>query len=191
MIQEAFVYTLIIFPPWNLNAWNIVMIIIAQQLQVVKSLLKVACHNSFTYSSKDFICYLFYFWLCWSLLLCGLFSRCSEQGLLQLRRTGCSLPWPCLWAQTPGQDAFSSSRPTGSAVTASRLWRVGSAVVAPGLSCSAECGIFPHQGSNQYLLHWQADYWPLSHQRSPGSLFLKYLNDVIKSSMQLLQMRSR
>ena len=46
MIQEAFVYTLIIFSPWNLNAWNIVMIIIAQQLQVVKSLLRVACQNS-------------------------------------------------------------------------------------------------------------------------------------------------
>ena len=35
------------------------------------------------------------------------------------------------------------------------------------LSCSRACGIFPDQGSNPCLLHWQADSLPLSHQRSP------------------------
>ena len=29
------------------------------------------------------------------------------------------------------------------------------------------CGIFPDQGSNPCLLHWQADSLPLSHQGSP------------------------
>ena len=38
-----------------------------------------------------------------------------------------------------------------------------------GLSCSAVCGIFPDEGSNPCLLHWQADSLPLSHQ---GNLWL-------------------
>ena len=32
---------------------------------------------------------------------------------------------------------------------------------------SAACEIFPDQGLNLYLLHWQADSLLLSHQRSP------------------------
>ena len=32
-----------------------------------------------------------------------------------------------------------------------------------GLSCSMACGIFPDQGSNPCLLHWQVDSLPLSH----------------------------
>ena len=43
-------------------------------------------------------------------------------------------------------------------------WRI------PGkLSCSVACEIFPQQGSNQCLLHWQEDSSPLSHQGSPPS----------------------
>ena len=34
---------------------------------------------------------------------------------------------------------------------------------AHGLSYSAACGIFPDQGPNLCLLHWQADSLPLSH----------------------------
>ena len=45
--------------------------------------------------------------------------------------------------------------------------RAGSAIVAHGPSCSAACGIFPDQGSNPCLLHWQADSQPLHHQGSP------------------------
>ena len=36
-----------------------------------------------------------------------------------------------------------------------------------GFSCSAAGGNFPHQESNQCLLHWQADSYPLYHQESP------------------------
>ena len=43
----------------------------------------------------------------------------------------------------------------------------GSVVVAHGLSCSAACGIFPDQGLNPHLLHWQVGSLPLSHQGSP------------------------
>ena len=45
-------------------------------------------------------------------------------------------------------------------------------VVAPGLSCSTACGIFPDQGSNPHALHWQADSYPLYHQGSPSVSYL-------------------
>ena len=48
-------------------------------------------------------------------------------------------------------------------------------VVAYRLSCSAACGIFPDQGSNQCALHWQADSYPLRHQGSPMMDFLRPL----------------
>ena len=61
------------------------------------------------------------------------------------------------------------------------MW--ASVAVAPGsgaqasvavarASCSEAGGIFPDQGSNPCLLHWQADSLPLSHQGSPRSVFL-------------------
>ena len=40
----------------------------------------------------------------------------------------------------------------GSLVVVSRLWSIVSIVVAHGLTCSVECGIFPDHG-----LNWQAD----------------------------------
>ena len=48
-----------------------------------------------------------------------------------------------------------------------QLQHVGSVVPARGLSCSEACGIFPDQGSNLRLLHWQADSLPRSYQGSP------------------------
>ena len=49
---------------------------------------------------------------------------------------------------------------------------VGSVAVVHGLNCSEACGIFPNQGSNPCLLHWQVDSLPLSHQ---GCNFLFHL----------------
>lgn len=43
----------------------------------------------------------------------------------------------------------------------------GSRVVAHGLNCPAACAIFPDQGLNAHLLHWQADSILLSQQGSP------------------------
>ena len=40
-------------------------------------------------------------------------------------------------------------------------------IVAYGLSCSEECGIFPDQRLNLCLLHWQADSLPLRHLGNP------------------------
>ena len=53
------------------------------------------------------------------------------------------------------------------------LGRVGSVVSAPGLQSagSKAWGIFLDQGLNLYLLPWQADSLPLSHQGSPGFPF--------------------
>ena len=77
---------------------------------------------------------------------------------------------------------LSVSQPLSLRSTGSR--RAGSAVVAPGLSCSAACGIFPDQGLNPCPLNWQADSQPLRHQGSPIPVFKNYffqliLNDLI------------
>ena len=51
-----------------------------------------------------------------------------------------------------------------------RLYSVGSVVEEHRLSCSPACGIFPDQGSNLCLLHWQVDSYPLHHQGSLSAL---------------------
>ena len=48
--------------------------------------------------------------------------------------------------------------PAGSSSRGSRLWNTGSRAVVHGPSCSLVYGIFPGQGSNPHLLHWQADF---------------------------------
>ena len=65
-----------------------------------------------------------------------------------------------------GHEGFSSFRP--------QALSTGSVIVVLGLSCSTARGIFPDQGLNLCLLHWQADSLPLSHQgRASRSQFLK------------------
>ena len=44
---------------------------------------------------------------------------------------------------------------------------VASLVAEHGLNCSTACGIFPDQGLNPCLLHWQVDSLSLSHLRIP------------------------
>ena len=48
----------------------------------------------------------------------------------------------------------------------------GSEALAHRLSCSVACGIFPGQGLNPCLLHWQADSYSPCHRRSPTVHFL-------------------
>ena len=57
-------------------------------------------------------------------------------------------------------------------VVVRRLQSTSSAIVVPGLSCPAACGISLDQGSNPRLLHRQADSSPLSHQGSPAGTLL-------------------
>ena len=72
----------------------------------------------------------------------------------------------------------------GSVVVASGPWSMGSIAVAPGPSGPAACGIFPNQGLNPCLLHWQVESLPLSHQGSPFISISKrqILRDVLEVS---------
>ena len=42
-------------------------------------------------------------------------------------------------------------------------------------SCGTACGIFPDQGSNPCLLHWQVDSLPLSQQGKPWNFSFEYI----------------
>ena len=99
--------------------------------------------------------YLFiYLWLCWVFVsVRGLSPVAASGGHSSSRCAGLSLSRPLLLRSTGSRHA-------------------GSVVVAHGPSRSAACGIFPDQGSNPCLLHWQADSQPLRHQESPCSWVL-------------------
>ena len=103
--------------------------------------------------APDLFIYLFIliFWLCWVFVsVRGLSLVVASRGHSSSRCAGLSLSRPLLLQSTGSRCA-------------------GSVVVAHGPSCSAACGIFPDQGSNPCLLHWQADSQPLRHQGSPGN----------------------
>ena len=93
-----------------------------------------------------------------SLLLHRLFSSCSERRLL----SRCGV-WASHWG---GFSCF-------------RIQVLGLYTVVHRLSCSKACGIFPDQGSNPCLLHWQADSLPLRHQGSPLVIVLIYISLII------------
>ena len=79
----------------------------------------------------------------------------------------------------------------GSAVAAPGLQSTGSLVVAHRLSCSIECEIFPTQGLNPCLLHWQVDSLPLSHQESPHGVGKYRINCRAPSKKNGQLMRKR
>ena len=54
-----------------------------------------------------------------------------------------------------------------SVVVASGPQCTGSIVMAQGLSCSTAFGIFPGQGSNWCLLHWQVDLFTTEPPEKP------------------------
>ena len=87
-------------------------------------------------------CLFIYSWLCWIFVAAQAFSSCGECGLLR----SCGL--------------------RASSIGFSRGWPL--LLQSTGL---AACGIFPDQGLNQRLLHWQANSLPLSHQGSPWGDF--------------------
>ena len=104
--------------------------------------------------------YLFIYGCVGSSFLCKGFSLVAASGGHSSSRcTGLSLSRPLLLQSTGSR-------------------RAGSVVVAHGPSCSAACGIFPDQGSNPCLLHWQADPQPLRHQGSPAVVFYTPISNV-------------
>ena len=95
-----------------------------------------------------FIILYFYFWLRWVFVAVRRLSLVAASGgYSSLRCAGFSF-------QSTGSRRMGFSS-CGSRAPEHRLR--GSVVVVHGLSCSATCGIFPDQGSNPCLLHWQAD----------------------------------
>ena len=62
---------------------------------------------------------------------------------------------------------------------------LGSVALAPGLSCSVACGVFPDQGSNLSLLHWQVDAFPRpAREASYNSVLNVYRFRDVKGSTQ-------
>ena len=103
-----------------------------------------------------------YFWLCWVFIAAGkrgLLSNCCPQSS-HCCGFSCCGEWP--WGHAV------------SVVVAPRLQTTSSIVVLHGPSSSKSFEIFPDQGSNLYLLHWQED--SISHQGSPELVDLKTFN---------------
>ena len=59
--------------------------------------------------------------------------------------------------------------------------------MAHGPNCSEARGVFPYQGSNPCLMHWQADSLPLSHQGSPVVSF--FHTDIFDPSVNNFHVR--
>ena len=92
-----------------------------------------------------------------SSLLCGLFSSCGKWGILSSAVSRLLIVEVLL-------------------VVGHGFQSTGSIVVVHGLSYSEACGIFSDQGLNPCLLHWHADYLPLSYLASLG-----FIVNAIKS----------
>ena len=135
-----------------------------------------SCTNSFKISAS-LLLFLLIIYFCLgctgSSLLHGLCFSCGE--------------WGCSLVVVHGLLLAGASLVAGHRLQVlglKQLWQVGSAVAAPGLlstglvvvvhelSCSMACGIFPDQGSNLCLLHWEVDSLPYSHEGSPSLLLL-------------------
>ena len=86
-----------------------------------------------------FVFVLIYFWLHWVFV--------AAHGLSLVAASG---GYFSLWCMASHCSGFSCC---GAQALSARA----SVVVAHWLSCSMACGIFPDQGSNPCLLHWQAD----------------------------------
>ena len=118
---------------------------------------------------------LFQFWLRWVSVAAQTFSRCAVQGLLS--SFGAQASYSCFscgpWAL--GHPSFSSCSMWA------QQWLLDSRAQAQQLWCMDLVSL-QHVGSswtfldlprsNTYLLHWQVDSLPLSHQGNPRNIFL-------------------
>ena len=119
------------------------------------------CIYNFTYL------FIYFSWLYWFFLVAWVFSLAAASRGYSLAAVGSSLWWPLLlWCTGPRARGLQWLWHEGSAVAAHGLESTGSIILAHGLSYYMSSGIFPDQGSNPRLLHWQADSLPLSHQGS-------------------------
>ena len=98
-------------------------------------------------------------------------SGCGEWRLLSscsARASHCG-GFPCCRARAPGHAGFGSC---ALGLSSCGSWALEHRLDSCGLSCSITLGIFPDQGSNLCLLHWQAVSPLLSHQGSPAKSLL-------------------
>ena len=91
--------------------------------------------------------FFFFYWLCWDFIAAWAFSTCGQWGLLSGCRARASHCGGFL-LQSKGSRVCGLGSAPG-------LWSTGSGVVVHRLSCFAECGILPDQGSHPCLLQWQ------------------------------------
>ena len=98
------------------------------------------------------------------------FSSCSERGILSsccAEASHCS-GFSCCWTWALGaQASVAGAHGLSSWGFQALEHRFNSCGTRAGYS--VVCGIFLDQRSNLCLLHWQADFSPLSHQGSPRS----------------------
>ena len=101
------------------------------------------------------------------------FSHCSERGLLFSCGVGAShfRGFSCYGAGGLGHMDFNSCSSWAPEhwLNSCGTWAI----------CLTECGIFPDQGLNSWLLQWQANSLPLSHQGSPDLTSYCFPTDVI------------
>ena len=136
---------------------------------------------SYHYSifSNGWIVFIYFILLFIYLLLAVLGLHCCSGFSLVVASRRYSLAALCGFL-----PAVACCRCTGSkAHTLQQLWILGSRAQ---LNSSVACGIFPDQGPDLCLLHWQVDSLPLSHQGSTTYSFLMYIYVTALHSMQIL-----
>ena len=116
-------------------------------LKIGQSELSGVCFQNY---QVCFSCLMICFWLCWIFTAASAFLA-VESGCYFL-----TVVLGLLLAVTSLVVEHGSRAPW--------LQHVGSRVAARRLNGSSACGIFPYQGSNPCLLHWQGDCLPPSHQ---------------------------
>ena len=123
----------------------------------------------FQISAQFFKILLFiYFWLCWVCVAVWVFFQLQlVRATPELWCAGFSLWW-LLLLQSTGSRAhgFQQLQHMGLVAVDPSLQGTGSVIEVHRLSSSIACGIFPDQGLNLCLLHWQVDSSPLSLQGS-------------------------
>ena len=108
-----------------------------------------------------------YFWLCWVFVVLHELSLVVvSEGYSLLQYMGLSLRCLLLWSTGLWYMGFSSCS----------TWSLERRLSNCGheLSCSTACGIFPEQGWNSCLQHWQEVSYPLHRQ---GSFLLNEKNN--------------
>ena len=115
-----------------------------------------------------------YFCLGWVLV--------AAPASLWLRRVGATLQLQRRGFRCPG---FALAVEHVGSVAANRgLYSTGAVLAAHRLSCSTACGIFPDQGSNLYLLQWQADSLPVRHQGRLKIILSKLMIIILSSNLK-------